>query len=183
MGSFRKRLTDDLIAFIGRQPMFFTASAAATGRVNVSPKGLDTFRVFDPATVGYLDLIGSGNETAAHVASDGRLTLMFNSFDAEPLILRLYGRGEIVRPDSAAWPIWSPAFPSIEGQRQIVLLRIESIQTSCGFGVPRMTLDADRPTLVAWAKRKGSAALAEYERKKNATSIDGLTTPSAFPSS
>lgn len=179
MGSFRKQLNDELIAFIGRQPMFFTASAAATGRVNVSPKGLDTFRVFDAATVGYLDLVGSGNETAAHLTHDGRLTIMFNSFDADPLILRLYGRGEIVRPGSEAWPLWSPAFPPLDGQRQIVLLHIESIQTSCGFGVPRMTLESPRPKLIDWARRKGPAALAEYEHAKNATSIDGLTTPSA----
>lgn len=179
MGRFRKRLNDELIDFIRRQPMFFTASAAATGRVNVSPKGLDTFRVFDPATVGYLDLIGSGNETAAHVANDGRLTILFNSFDADPLILRLYGRGEIVRPDGEAWPLWSPAFPAMTGRRQIVLLHIESVQTSCGFGVPRMTFDAPRPTIVEWARKKGPAGLAEYERTKNATSIDGLPTPSA----
>lgn len=178
MAAFKDRLTPDLADFALRQPVFFTATAAAGGRINLSPKGLaDTFRVLDDRTVAYLDLLGSGNETAAHVAHDGRLTLMFCSFDDKPLILRLYGRGEIARPGTARFDELKPHFPDLPGERQIIVLHVESLQTSCGWGVPRMTLDAERPTLVEWATKKGPAGRAAYEAKNNRTSIDGLAAP------
>ena len=174
MGSFKESLTPELTRFIQRQPIFFTASAAAAGRVNLSPKGMDTFRVLDNKTVGYLDVIGSGNETAAHLKHDGRLTIMFCSFDAKPLILRLYGRGEAVPLDSPRGLMLRAAFGELPGERQIILLNIESLQTSCGFGVPLMELTAERPTLIEYAQKKGPEGMSAYRRKNNATSIDGL---------
>jgi hypothetical protein len=176
MAAFKEQLSPDLIDFIAKQPVFFTGSAAATGRVNVSPKGIDCFRVFDPKRVGYLDLTGSGNETSAHVRAAKRLTIMFCSFGEKPLILRLYGTGEIVRPDDAQWPLLAPAFPSLPGTRQIVLLNIESVQTSCGFAVPKMDFVEHRPTLIDWARDRGPDAVREYQLKKNRVSIDGLET-------
>jgi hypothetical protein len=174
MANFKDALTPELTGFIQRQPIFFTASATGSGRINLSPKGMDTFRVFDDRTVGYLDFIGSGNETAAHLKHDGRLTIMFCSFDEKPLILRLYGKGEAVQFDSPRGQMLHAAFGSLPGERQIILLTIDSLQTSCGFAVPRMDLVAPRPMLVEWAEKKGLDALSTYRRQKNHTSIDGL---------
>lgn len=176
MAQFFEQLSDDLIRFIQAQPMFFTASGTASSRINLSPKGMDSLRVLNNRTVAYLDITGSGNETAAHIKHDGRLTIMFCSFVDKPLILRLYGKGEVVRPDSAAWGDLSKNFPTYPGQRQIIVLRIESLQTSCGFGVPKMQLVEHRDTLVEWASSKGEEALVEYRAKKNIKSIDGLPT-------
>jgi hypothetical protein len=174
MANFSEALTPELTRFIGRQPIFFTASSAATGRVNLSPKGMDTFRVLDDRTVGYLDVIGSGNETAAHLKHDGRLTIMFCSFEEKPLILRLYGKGEAVPLGSPRGLMLRGAFGSLPGERQIILLNIESMQTSCGFAVPRMELIAVRPTLIEWAEKKGTDGLVAYRQQKNRASIDGL---------
>lgn len=174
MAQFYESLTQELIDFIRRQPIFCVATAAKDSRINLSPKGMDTFRVLDEKRVAYLDLTGSGNETAAHIGHDGRLTIMFCSFDAKPLILRLYGRGEVVRPDQPRWAGLIGQFPSLPGTRQIILLNIESLQTSCGFAVPRMELVEARPTLIEWARKKGEPALAEYRAAKNSKSIDGL---------
>lgn len=174
MANFRETLTPELTRFMTRQAIFFTASGRGKGRINLSPKGMDTFRVRDERTVGYLDVIGSGNETAAHLKHDGRLTIMFCSFDEKPLILRLYGRGEIVPLDSERGVLLRAAFGSLPGERQIVLLNIESIMTSCGFGVPRMELIAPRPKLIEYAEKKGPAGMAAYRRKHNRTSFDGL---------
>lgn len=174
MANFKSELTADLIAFIKQQPMFFTASAAATGRINLSPKGIDTFRVLDERSVCYLDFIGSGNETAAHLEHDGRLTIMFNSFGPKPLILRLYGAGEVIRPGTDRFESLVPLFDTFPGVRQIISLKIESLQTSCGFGVPEMTVVRQRSTLLDWCEKKGPDALVDYERAKNRKSIDGL---------
>jgi hypothetical protein len=176
MAQFYEQLNDKLVDFIRQQPVFFVASAASGGRVNCSPKGMDTLRVFNEKTVAYLDLTGSGAETAAHVRHDGRLTMMFCSFGEKPLVLRLYGRGEIVRPIDPAWADLKPNFPDILGQRQIVLLHVESAQTSCGFSIPKMQLVEERGDLVTWAEKKGADGLIDYRAKKNATSIDGLST-------
>ena len=178
MAKFFDALSDRLIAFIEAQHLFFVASApaGAAGRVNVSPKGMDTLRVVDPRTIAYLDLTGSGAETAAHVAENGRLTFMWCSFGEAPLILRAYGRGEIVRPSDPAWAEWAARFPALPGARQIVVLHVESGQTSCGFAVPRYALEAERPTLVEWAENRGSDGIAAYQRERNALSIDGLPT-------
>jgi hypothetical protein len=176
MAQFFEQLNPRLIEFIRAQPVFFVATAPTQGRVNCSPKGMDTLRVLDDHTVAYLDLTGSGAETSAHIRADGRLTIMFCSFGESPLILRLYGHGEVIRPTDSRWADMIGLFPTFLGQRQIILLKIESLQTSCGFGVPRMELIQTRPTLDDWACKKGEAGLAEYRAKKNHTSIDGLPT-------
>ena len=178
MAKFYPELTDTLKGFIQEQKIFFTASAHAgpNGRINLSPKGMDTFRCLDNKTVAYLDLTGSGNETAAHVRENGRLTIMFCSFSEKPLILRLYGKGEIVRRDSEKWEKLAENFPSFLGERQIVVLHVESLQTSCGFGVPVFELKEERPKLIEWMEKKGEDGIEAYWLEKNQTSIDGLPT-------
>lgn len=178
MAKFFEKIDEKIGKFIGEQQMFFTASAPLSneGRVNLSPKGIDTFRVLDEKTVCYLDLTGSGNETAAHVAENGRLTIMFCSFSGAPLILRLYGRGEIVSPQTAKWSELSAHFEDYPGTRQIVVLHVESLQTSCGFGVPLYEFKEDRRQLIEWAERKGEDGIENYWRDKNQVSIDGLPT-------
>ena len=176
MAKFYEAITDEIRDFIAAQKVFFTATAPREGRVNLSPKGLDTFRVLDDKTVGYLDLTGSGNETAAHLADDGRLTIMMCSFDAKPVILRLYGRGQAVRPRDAEWANLRPHFPEMPGERQIILLHIESLQTSCGFAVPVLGVPEERPLLLQWSEKKGTEGVAQYQREKNQVSIDGLPT-------
>ena len=176
MADFFTSITDKQIAFIDKQPMFFTASACATGRINLSPKGMDSFRVLSPNLCGYMDMVGSGNETAAHIKNDGRLTIMFNSFTRNPLILRLYGRGRVARPGSADFELYKDRFTFNAGTRQIILIEVESIQESCGYAVPEMTLEKERPTLQKFAEAKGVEALKDYQIEKNSISIDGFDT-------
>ena len=176
MAKFYAALTDELMHFIRAQHLFFTGTAAADGRINVSPKGLQTFRILDAQRVAYLDLTGSSAETAAHLRADGRLTLMFCSFDDAPLILRLYGTGALVMPEDEEWTALYSLFPPIPGARQIMVLNIESVQTSCGFGVPRFELHGERDDLVNWANKKGEEGLRQYRADKNRVSIDGLPT-------
>lgn len=174
MADFFDALEPKHISFIEEQPMFFTATACSEGRINLSPKGLDSFRVLSPNLCGYIDLVGSGNETAAHIKNDGRMTVMFNSFTRNALIMRLYGKGEVVRPHHDNFDELSEKFPQINGARQIILIHVESVQTSCGYGVPHMEMVATRDTLSKWADSKGPEGLAEYQRNKNSKSIDGF---------
>lgn len=176
MAKFFDKIDDRIRDFIAEQKMFFTASAPASGRVNLSPKGIDTFRVLDEKTVCYLDLTGSGNETAAHIKENGRLTIMFCSFSGAPLILRLYGCGEVVRRSSENWNGLAQNFEDFVGTRQIIVLNVESLQTSCGFGIPLYEYKEDRPTLLDWARNKGDDGIEKYWQEKNRTSIDGLPT-------
>lgn len=176
MARFYSVLNESHLSFITRQHVFFTATAPSSGRINLSPKGMDSFRVLDEKTAGYLDLTGSGNETAAHLRENGRFTLMFCSFDTDPLILRLYGKGEVIRRQDAGWAQWRPAFPDVPGERQIILMQIESVQTSCGYAVPLMDYRGERDTLARWAEKKGTVGLLDYWRDKNSVSIDGLPT-------
>jgi hypothetical protein len=176
MAKFYSELTPSLQEFIAEQKLFFTASAPMEGRVNLSPKGIDTFRCIDPKTVAYLDLTGSGNETAAHLHEDGRLTIMFCSFTEQPLILRLYGQGKAIRPRHPEWQDFSPLFKDIPGTRQIVVLKVEAAQTSCGFGVPLYEFKQQRETLIDWAEKKGDSGIEQYWHDKNQKSIDGLPT-------
>lgn len=165
--------------FIGRQRIFFAASAAPNARVNLSPRGTDAFAVIDERTVAYLDRTGSGNETAAHLKADGRLTIMFCAFDGLPNILRLYGRGEVLRRSSAAYAaLLESAFGGVEppGARQIVRLYVDLVQTSCGYGTPLFEYRGERPSLDNWARSKGEDGLEAYWREKNLVSIDGLPT-------
>lgn len=173
--SIDQRLRD----FIGKQKIFFTASAAAGGRVNVSPKDGASLRILDELKVAYLDQTGSGNETAAHVRANGRLTLMFCAFEGAPMILRLYGSANVLGRRGAEYSkLLVSAFEGVEppGARQIVVLGIERVQTSCGYGVPLFDYAGERDTLRRWAESKGDAGLREYRRQKNAVSIDGLAT-------
>jgi hypothetical protein len=156
--------------------MFFTATAPIQGRINLSPKGMDTFRCLDNNTVAYLDVTGSGNETAAHLLENGRMTIMFCSFTEKPLILRLYGRGRAVRGRDAEWTDLYSLFDSLPGARQIMVMEIDSVQTSCGFGVPVYELKEERDILVRQAEHKGEAEIVAYQQKHNQISIDGLPT-------
>lgn len=171
------RIEETHRAFIMRQRVFFTASAAAEGRVNVSPKGLDTLRVLDANRIAYLDLTGSGNETAAHLAATGRLTLMFCAFEGPPMILRLYGQGRVLRKGSAGYAELLPEFgPELPGSRQIIVLDVDLVQTSCGYAVPLLEYRGDRPGLIRWAEAKGQDGIEAYWREWNTRSIDGLPT-------
>jgi hypothetical protein len=159
--------------------MFFvsTAPLAKGGRINLSPKGIDCFRVLSPTRVGSMDLIGSGNETAAHLLENGRITFMFCTFEGPPNILRLYGSGRAVLPADAAWEELAPAFPLYPSTRQIIVADITRVQTSCGFGVPNYRYIGQRDLHFQWAAARGPQGLVEYQRKYNAVSIDGLPTP------
>jgi hypothetical protein len=176
MAKFFDTLLPEHTAFIARQKVFFVATQAPGGHINLSPKGLDSLRVLDDKTVAYLDLTGSGAETAAHLRVDPRMTLMLCSFSTDALILRLYGQGESIRPGEPRWDGLAEKFPTYPGARQIVLLHVESVQTSCGAGLPLMGYGGERGTLTEWARKKGEDGIADYRRQKNAVSIDGLPT-------
>src|SRR5271165_4124684 len=166
-------------AFIARQKIFFAASAAPGAHINLSPRGTDCFAVLDDLTVAYLDRTGSGNETAAHLKADGRLTIMFCAFDGPPNIMRLYGRGEALRRGSRTYAeLLESAFGGLEpvGARQIVRLDVELVQTSCGYGTPLFDYRGERPSLDNWSRSKGEEGLEAYRREKNLVSIDGLPT-------
>jgi pyridoxamine 5'-phosphate oxidase-like protein len=178
MGKVLPHVTDGLRGFIERQHVFFVATAPlAGGHVNLSPKGMDSFRVLGPTSVAYLDNVGSGNETAAHVLENGRITFMFCAFEGSPLILRLYGRGRAVRPGEADWDALAPHFPTRPGIRQIIVVDVTRVQTSCGEAVPFYRYAGERDQLIEWATAKGPAGLEAYQRKNNVRSIDGLPTP------
>jgi hypothetical protein len=166
-------------AMIAEQKIFFTASAAAGARVNLTPRSTSAFRVLGPNQVAYLDLTGSGNETAAHLRADGRLTIMLCAFEGPPSIVRLYGRGSVLPHGSERYfAVLAQAFDNedLPGARQIILLDVEMLQTSCGWAVPVFDYREERQTLNRWieAKEKIPGALDQYRREKNARSIDGL---------
>jgi hypothetical protein len=179
MATFYESLTDKQIEFIREQQFFCVASAAGTGRINLSPKGMDTFAVLDSKLVAYLDMYGSGNETCAHAQNDGRVTVMFTSFGPKPNILRIYGRVRAVRPQDAEWDRLSPHFETIHGQRQIIAIDVESTQDSCGYAVPKFEFIEHRDTLRKYANKLTQD---EYREKilSQTESIDGL--PIAHPS-
>jgi hypothetical protein len=181
MAKFFDSITPDHLEFIGKQHMFFVATAplGADGRVNMSPKGLDSFRHLGGNRVGYLDLTGSGSETSAHLLENARITFMFCAFDGPANIMRLYGRGSAAVRGTPEWDALAPHFNLIPGARQIITAEISTVQTSCGFAVPLYDFVGDRDTLVRWAETKGEDGLVEYRQKKNLCSIDGLPTPLA----
>ncbi len=162
--------------FITEQQIFFVATATCDSRVNISPKGLDTLRILDPNRVAWFNLTGSGNESAAHVKTDPRMTLMFCAFSGEPVILRLYGTARVLHPGDADWPALAALFAPLPGARQIFDVAIDLVQTSCGFGVPYFDFAGDRPDLRAWTEKKGEEGVRRYWRERNAVSIDGLKT-------
>ena len=173
MAEFFDKLDDAHRAMIKAQPVFFVATAAAGARVNLSPKGYDAFRVLGPKRVAYLDLGGSGNETNAHLLADGRITLMFCNFRQPAQILRIYGTGRPVVPWDREWEELAAHFTLLPGTRQVFDIAVESVQTSCGYGVPLMTLERERPTLLKHHARADPGEWAgKYKRRR--ASIDGL---------
>ncbi len=176
MAEFFDRLDAKLIEFIEQQHIYFIGTAGADGHVNVSPKGMDSLRVLDANTVAWLNLTGSGNETAAHVLENGRMTIMFCSFDKQPLILRLYGKARAMHQRDAGWDELLAQFPAYTGARNIFTLDMEMAQTSCGYAVPLYELQGERHTLTKWADNKGRDGIEEYWREKNQASIDGKET-------
>jgi hypothetical protein len=176
MADFTDILTDKHVAFIKNQPIFFTATATSDGRINLSPKGYaDTFHVLSQSQVAYLDFGGSGNETHAHLAADGRITIMFCAFDRSALILRIYGRGRAILPQDSEWDAVAASFNLAAGTRQIFLIDIDSVQTSCGWGVPLMTLNGERDTLQKYHRQADPVVWVEKYNSRT-QSIDGLPT-------
>lgn len=167
-------ITGRIRRFIEAQRMFFVGTAARTGRVNVSPKGLDTLRILDPNRVAWLNLTGSGNETAAHILDLPRMTLMFCAFEGKPWIVRLFGTPTMVQPGEDGWDDLVGLFPPQRGSRQVFVLDIDLVLTSCGFGVPLYGFEGQRDVLDLWAAKKGDEGLLAYQREKNAESLDGL---------
>jgi len=178
MGKFFDSIQPNHQAFIEKQKMFFTATAplGSGGHVNLSPKGLDSFKVLSPTRVGYMDLVGSGNETSAHLLENGRITFMFCAFDGPPNILRLYGTGYTVLPGDVAWAELSTYFTIGLGTRQIIVADIHKVQTSCGFSVPLYEYTGERDHAQKWAEKKGADGLEAYKKEKNRISMDGLKT-------
>ncbi len=175
MSSFTETLTPDHVAMISRQSVFFVATAAEAGRINLSPKGYDSFRVLSPGRVAYLDLGGSGNETHAHLAADGRITVMMCNFGSPAAILRIYGRGKPVLPYDDGWDEIAAHFTLLPGTRQIFDIAVESVQVSCGWGVPILKLDHERKALVKYHAAKNPDKWAAQYRSRD-RSIDGLPT-------
>jgi Pyridoxamine 5'-phosphate oxidase len=172
------KLNATLIDFIKAQRMFFVATAAADGRVNVSPKGLESLRVLGETKIIWLNLTGSGNETAAHIREFPRMTLMFCAFDGDARILRVYGEARVVHPADVSWDQLAAQFPAMAGSRQIFELEIELVQTSCGTGVPLMEFIAERgPTeMLPFYEEMGEEGVKAYWQRKNSRSLDGKET-------
>ena len=173
MAEFFDTLTEQHTAMIAGQPIFFVATAAEGARINLSPKGYDVFRILSPKRVAYLDLGGSGNETNAHLLADGRITLMFCNFQQPAQILRIYGKGQPVVPWDRAWEELAPHFTMLPGTRQIFDIAVEEVMTSCGYGVPLMRLERERPTLLKHHAKADPVEWAGKHRTRR-TSIDGL---------
>lgn len=173
MADFTDTLTADHVAMIQQQPVFFVATAAEEARINLSPKGYDAFRVLAPDRVAYLDLGGSGNETNAHLLADGRITIMFCNFQQPALILRIYGTGRPVLPQDTDWDALAGSFTLLPGTRQIFDIAVQSVQTSCGWGVPVMALEKERQTLLKYHAQSDPAKWAAKMAQRTA-SIDGL---------
>lgn len=176
MGKQYMQLTDQLIGFVKRQKMFFVGTAAADGRVNISPKGMDTLRIVSPNRAVWLNLTGSGNETAAHLREQSRITLMFCAFEGDPMILRLYGHARALHPRDQEWDTLLPFFPKLKGSRQLIDVAIDLVQTSCGMGVPFLDFKSERDQLEKWADKKGPQGLRDYWKEKNQISLDGKPT-------
>lgn len=176
MAQFFEQISDRHRAFIEAQKIFFVATGTGGGRINLSPKGMDALRVLAPNRVAWLNLTGSGNESAAHVRIEPRMTIMLCAFDGAPMILRLFGRARAIHRDDDDWSGMAAHFPPQPGARQIFDVAIDSVQTSCGFGVPLFDYAGDRDTLRAWAEQKGEDGIRRYWAEKNVRSIDGLAT-------
>ncbi len=176
MGKRLEKLTPKLIDFIANQKLFFVATAMETGRVNLSPKGMDSFRVINGERVVWMNLTGSGNETAAHLQNNDRITIMFCAFEGKPIILRLYGTAKAYHERDKFWKDHINLFPEIPGSRQLMDVHIDLVQISCGMGVPIMDYMEEREALKIWAKKQGKDGLEDYHENRNTTSLDGHAT-------
>lgn len=181
MGKLYTEITPELEAWIGQQRLFFVATAplAAEGHINCSPKGLDTLRILGPQQAAYLDLTGSGAETIAHLRENARIVIMFCAFSGPPKIIRLHGKGQVVTPADSDWPVLSAGFPEYTGVRTVIVIDIDRISDSCGYGVPKYEYSEEREALQRWAQNKSAEKLAAYRQEKNSRSIDGLPALSA----
>ncbi len=176
MGKQFDHLSDAHIGFIKAQQMFFTGTAARDGKVNISPKGMDSLRVLDANTIAYINVTGSGNETAGHLQDHPRMTLMWCSFDRKPQIMRTYGTARTLHPRDAEWDTYAAQLPALPGARQIYIQTIDMVQTSCGYAVPFMEPKGDRDTLLHWTADKGEDGVAQYWEDRNQTTLDGMPT-------
>ena len=163
-------------AFIEKQKMFVIGSAGAEGLINVSPKGMDSLKILDEKTVIWLNYTGSGNETSAHVQENGRMTIMFNSYDKTPMILKLYGQAEVFHSADEAWEDLIAYFPKTDGARQIFKLHVELLLTSCGFAVPKYEFIEERKTLEKWAEKEGEKGIQKYWSENNRETLEGTKT-------
>ncbi len=176
MGTRFDSIKDHHKRFIAAQKMFFVATAGDSGRVNLSPKGMDSFKVLGPNRVIWLNVTGSGNETAAHILEQNRMTIMFCAFEGKPVILRLYGSTSIYHPGDEAWDEHIALFPPLPAARQLFDVQLDLVQTSCGMAVPFYDFKAQREDLNKWAEKKNPDEIHAYWRKKNTKSIDGKLT-------
>ncbi|MCK0148156.1 pyridoxamine 5'-phosphate oxidase family protein [Arenibacter sp. F26102] len=176
MGKKLDSITVDLKEFIEKQKIFFVGTAASEGRVNISPKGTDSFRILDKNKIVWLNLTGSGNESAAHVLKNNRMTIMFCAFEGKPVILRIYGQAKIYHKRDMEFHNFIKLFPENTGSRQIIEMDIDLVQTSCGFAVPFMDYKGERNALNSWSQKQGTAGIETYWENKNTSSIDGFET-------
>jgi hypothetical protein len=176
LGKVYSEIDEQLAKFIQQQHVFFvaTATSAAGGHINLSPKGLDSLRILGPRSVAYLDLIGSGVETIAHAKENGRIVLMFCAFQGPPIVLRLHGRARVLESKEPGFSDLISKFPHYDSIRAVIVVDVTRVSSSCGYGVPLMKYEGERPQMFAWAEKKGSQGLEAYKGEKNARSIDGL---------
>ena len=176
MAKIFSEISPELQTFILEQKLFIVGTAADEGQMNISPKGMDSFRVISPNKIVWLNLTGSGNETAAHLLKNNRMTILFCSFEEKPLILRLYGKAKIYHKRDEAYHTYINQFPKIAGSRQIIEMEVVQVQTSCGYAVPFMEFKEERTQLNSWAEKQGEDRIKDYWKEKNIKSIDGFET-------
>ena len=176
MGKQYFEIPDNLKQFIENQKIFFVGTACADGRINISPKGMDSLRVLDKNRIVWLNVTGSGNETSAHIQESPRMTIMFAAFEGDPMILRIYGNARVVHKNDQGWNELFSLFNQIPGARQIFDLEIDLVQTSCGMAVPFFDYMGERDQLRNWTLKKGEKGLKEYWEQKNQFSLDGKPT-------
>ncbi|MGG8496000.1 pyridoxamine 5'-phosphate oxidase family protein [Tenacibaculum sp. TC6] len=176
MAKFYTNITQRIQEFIANQKMFFVATAPKEGRINLSPKGMDSFRILNEHTVAWLSVTGSGNETSAHLLENNRITVMFCAFEGAPNIVRIYGSATEIQENDTEWENYSKLFPELPGARQIFIITVETVQTSCGMSIPFYEYKGERNQLNEWAESKGEAGIKTYWEEKNQVSIDGLKT-------
>lgn len=176
MGKQFEQISESHQRFIESQKLFFVGTAVSEGRVNISPKGMDSFRVLGPNRVAWLNVTGSGNETAAHVQQNPRMTLMFCAFEGAPMIMRLYGAAKVVHHLDAEWAALFSLFDPLPGARQIFEVQVDLVQTSCGMAVPFFDYLGEREQLKDWAIKREDAGLQRYWEEKNQHTIDGFPT-------